>query len=101
MVILVWARGKRVKWLAQGLLMVGATVTPASPEGTGAACVPACVAAHRSPSGASRDLGCRDPDGLAGVLETGARSNLHTVNPHAICRHHCGGARPRTRPWHW
>ena len=75
------------------LLMVGSAVTPSLSRAPGAACVPADVAAHRSPSGASRHLGRRDPDRLTGVLKTSASSNPHTVNPHTIACHVGGGAR--------
>src|SRR2546421_11587104 len=49
------------------------------PRGAGAADAAADLASHRSPSGASRDRGCRDLGRLAGVLPAGARSNLAHV----------------------
>src|SRR5213082_2330760 len=49
------------------------------PRGAGAAHAAADLASHRSPSGASRDRGCRDLGRLAGVLPAGARSNLAHV----------------------
>src|SRR5436305_15222791 len=60
------------------------------PRGAGAAHAAADLASHRSPSGASRDRGCRDLGRLAGVLPAGARSNLaHVasgpVSPGAEC----------------
>src|SRR5207253_10501809 len=49
------------------------------PRGAGAAHAAADLASHRSPSGASRNRGCRDLGRLAGVLPAGARSNLAHV----------------------
>src|SRR5437899_102205 len=46
------------------------------PRRAGAAHAAADLASHRSPSGASRDRGCRDLGRLAGVLPAGERSNL-------------------------
>src|SRR5439155_15914452 len=54
------------------------------PRGAGAAHAAADFASHRSPSGASRDRGCRDLGRLAGVLPAGARSNLAHVGLRSV-----------------
>ena len=65
------------------------------PVRAGAAHAAADLATHRSPSGASRDRGCRDPGHLAGVLPAGARSN-HA--PRRLRYGHLGRDRPELRP---
>src|SRR5580658_16113 len=76
------------------LLGTGSRVWPVL--GGGAAHAAADLATHRSPSGASRDHGCRHPGHLAGVLPAGPRSyrprhRLRHGNLGHFGRHLCGG----------
>jgi hypothetical protein len=63
-------------------LMTGTRARSSPSRRSGVAHAAADIASHRSPSGASRDPGCRDRVRLADVHTAGKRSNLATAGCH-------------------